>query len=183
MPDLKTQLTSKDILTRLIWEYNYKGNVLTWNNVTLPFESDFFILTKSGYMSEFEIKVSRSDFKADFRKQRYLPYIGRVHKHEMMKNGEYPLKHFSFVVPENLVSVDEVPEYAGLYYARPRNEEFPGRWGIDEIKAPPRLRGAKKITDDQRWSLMRSLQFRQTTPILDKLSEDCLKERQLQDNS
>ena len=34
-------------------------------------ESDFFSVTGAGYAQEVEIKISRSDFKADFKKRKH----------------------------------------------------------------------------------------------------------------
>lgn len=41
-------------------------------------ESDFLLKTKSGYWYEAEIKISFSDFKADFKKKE---------KHQILENG------------------------------------------------------------------------------------------------
>ncbi|MFT6125760.1 MAG: hypothetical protein ACJAVA_000201 [Flavobacteriaceae bacterium] len=147
-------------------------------------ESDFFSMTASGYAQEIEVKVSRSDFKADFKKykhasfkqlisgQKYVVkkgYITWKVKEPIMINfvgedgkGVYvedkygrkrpktvpsgkfreytsmgkPNKSFEsqaistgirifkpilpnkfwFAVPENLIPLDEIPDYAGLYY-------------------------------------------------------------------
>ena len=81
-------------------------------------EMDCLVMTKAGIITEFEIKMSRGDFFADFKKP----------KHEVFKNGGKPTQgdiwslsrcypnKFYFAVPENLVSPMEVPEYAGLIY-------------------------------------------------------------------
>ena len=59
-------LTEQSIQQRLnhffaSWKYNVDGlYVFQW-------ESDKLIWTKSGYIYEFEIKISRSDFKNDFK--------------------------------------------------------------------------------------------------------------------
>jgi len=153
------------------------------NNYIYREESDFFSITTSGYAQEIEIKVSRSDFKADFKKskhdsfrqifsgQKYIVERGQVTykvKEPIMMNfvgedgrGVYeeisgrkkvkrvpsgkfyeyitigePSKNsesqaistairifkpvlpnkFWFAVPENLISIDEIPDYAGLFY-------------------------------------------------------------------
>jgi hypothetical protein len=71
------------------------------------FEMDVCKITKAGIVYEFEIKISRSDFKNDFKK---------AGKHDMIKHGKRACNYFFFVVPEGLVSIDEVPDYCGLYY-------------------------------------------------------------------
>ena len=60
------ELTEQTIQKRLnhffaSWKYNVDGLfVFSW-------ESDKLLWTKAGYIYEFEIKISRSDFKADFK--------------------------------------------------------------------------------------------------------------------
>jgi hypothetical protein len=69
-------------------------------------EMDLFRMMPSGLVIEYEIKISRSDFKADFKK---------IDKHKRLVGGLGPNRFF-FVVPENLVKEHEVPDYAGLIY-------------------------------------------------------------------
>lgn len=102
-------------------------------------ESDFFSVTKTGYCYEVEVKVSKSDYKADFEKFKHTLFEGRNEK-EVIKEAKYkyskrwkkevriapekkvnPKKtkmpnRFFFACPEGLISVDDVPEYAGLIY-------------------------------------------------------------------
>lgn len=68
------------------------------------FEMDVFKLSKSGYVTEYEIKTSRSDFFADFKKYR---------KHTLMQEGKSVCNRFFYVTPENLIKIEDVPKYAG----------------------------------------------------------------------
>jgi len=102
-------------------------------------ESDFFSVTKSGYLYEVEVKISKSDFAADFIKFKHKLFEGR-NQTEVVKDAKYkyskrwkkevrrapekkinpqeinmPNKFF-FACPEGLLTVDEIPEYAGLIY-------------------------------------------------------------------
>jgi len=73
-------------------------------------ETDFLVLNKSGYLLDVEIKVSLQDYKKDFTK---------IHKHHVLKNRGYSEEcpnRFYYAVPTNLITVDDLPEYAGLYY-------------------------------------------------------------------
>ncbi len=91
-------------------------------------ETDLLVIQQSGYSYDIEIKVTKSDFKADFKK---------IHKHQILKSAEYTEFHMSgivehttvknwgrrpnrfyYAVPEGLVSVEEIPEYAGLIYIK-----------------------------------------------------------------
>lgn len=63
---MKTKLTEKIIQKRLnsflaTWKYNVDGLYV------FPWESDKLIWTKAGLIYEFEIKISRADYKADFK--------------------------------------------------------------------------------------------------------------------
>lgn len=114
-------------------------------------ECDVISISKSGYVYEYEIKVSRSDFKADFKK---------TWKHEKLINLE-PLRildewmngkktggkvtqviipnYFYYVTPPGMLKVDEIPPYAGL------GEETGESW-IRIIKKAPKLH-KHKATD------------------------------------
>lgn len=107
-------------------------NVYDW-------ESDVLKITKSGYAYEFEIKISRGDFKNDFKHKKK--------KHLLLENKENNAKmpnYFYYVVPEGLVTEDEVPEYAGLIYVHATvigNSRI--YYQFQEIKAAPKLHSNK----------------------------------------
>jgi hypothetical protein len=96
-------------------------------------ESDFFFVRRdNNYSTEIEIKCSRSDFFNDIKK---------TEKHSILQFGKYNLNFrrydrssklyeniseerkwdyrpnkFFYCVPENLIKVEEIPNYAGLMY-------------------------------------------------------------------
>lgn len=126
-------------------KYNVDGlYVFDW-------ESDKLFETKSGYIYEFEIKISRADFKNDFKHKKdkhiilegeekygdkYLPKYyefleenrkyGNWCEENFLKSaannprylvgGHKKPNYFYYAVPTDLITVDEVPEYAGLIY-------------------------------------------------------------------
>jgi hypothetical protein len=88
-------------------------------------ECDVISISKSNYIYEYEIKVSRSDFKADFNKEKHKLMLERkCTKTKMIKENNQKVKdtlyltcnYFNFVVPAGLVTIEEVPDYAGLIY-------------------------------------------------------------------
>lgn len=95
-------------------------------------ESDYITITKAGYVDEYEIKLSRRDFKADFNKDRHLkrqflspwkwydpsPYHSLWPIWPSSLAAQYP-NRFWYVTPIDLVQPDEVPAYAGLIYLQP----------------------------------------------------------------
>lgn len=78
-------------------------------------ECDVISISKADFIYEYEIKISKADFKADFKKLKHKLMIERKAVNEK-KNFYYIPNYFYFVVPENLISIDDIPEYAGLMY-------------------------------------------------------------------
>lgn len=79
------------------------------NTYVFGWESDICFFSNAGYCTEIEIKISRSDFFADFKKK---------DKHEYIQN---PIKnrkphYFYYACQENLIDFSEIPTYAGLIY-------------------------------------------------------------------
>lgn len=91
-----------------------KGNGfrLICPNIRLRFgEADLITVSPSGYLEEFEIKVSRGDFKADLKKERKHYFF---HNTEKIPSTKQVPNKFWYLLPEQLVSLEEIPEYAGL---------------------------------------------------------------------
>lgn len=119
------------------------------NVYVYDWECDSFSVTSSGYVYEIEVKVSRSDFMADFKKPKHHffktmkngysilagdvswineregnNYIRREFQHikPMMVGYENCPNRFFFACPVGLVEVHEVPKYAGLLYVMDSGE-------------------------------------------------------------
>jgi hypothetical protein len=138
LADVAVNLSEAIICTKL--NRRYAGNCkYKFANAFIfkgDWESDFFVQKQNGYAYEFEVKISRSDFFADKKK---------VEKHLILETGKYQRKgsegnwnseikkweyedkitehehdfrpnKFFYVVPENMIKVEEVPKYAGLMY-------------------------------------------------------------------
>lgn len=111
-------MNEKKVISLL--ERKYSDNKYFINNTFIfsDWESDFLVVKRNGYSIEYEIKCSKSDFFNDFKKEK---------KHQILKNGWYldgefeipydfrPNK-FYYVVPFDLIKVEEIPDYAGLIY-------------------------------------------------------------------
>lgn len=115
-------MTSNHIKRQLYRHYNGSDYKLT-NTFIFDFESDFFCMSKSEYAIEVEIKVSRSDFFADFKKRDQFTkyengkYVSKVKsKHDILqdKTMTYKPNKFFFAFPAGLIKTDEVPKYAGI---------------------------------------------------------------------
>lgn len=88
------------------------------------YECDLLKISSSGYLTEYEIKVSKADFKKDAEKKHkvYNQSTGFKTKHDIIRNGER-CNRFYFVVPENLIDPKSVPDGFGLIYAIPVKEK------------------------------------------------------------
>lgn len=127
----KISFSEKSIISVLKddWDLRHRFDLMVPNCFTqTDNEADFFGIRKSGMCDEFEIKISRSDFKNDVKKivRHYehgepsykwaAPIALNVNKHKLLQAGGMAPNYFWFVVPEGLVKPDEIPEKFGLYY-------------------------------------------------------------------
>ena len=134
------------------------------NLYVFSWESDKLIETRSGLIYEFEIKVSKADFKNDFKKkdkhvilegkETHIPtfdglepkYKERYEKNYLVSHFKKP-NYFYYAVPDGLITVDEVPEYAGLIYIIPDDGEYHFTW-FRIAKQAPKLHNEKYSDDD-----------------------------------
>lgn len=116
-----------------------------WPNLT---EYDLLAIRRSGFVDEIEIKLSASDFAADFKK------MGRhgISKHKLIAEGGATCNYFAFLVPEELESKIKVPDHAGLYVLR--RGHF-----AEEAKRAPRLH-KNRIGEKMRGRLGEKMMFK-----------------------
>ena len=122
--------SSKNIEAGLVMDLYLKGH----SPITTHFsghmqECDVLSISKADYIYEYEVKISISDFKADFKKEKHKLITEKIFNETvtLIKEGNrtfespnpyYVPNYFYFVVPENLISVEEIPDYAGLIYMK-----------------------------------------------------------------
>ena len=128
----KEQLTEQSIQQRLNFffaSYKYKADGL----YVFSWESDKLIWTKSGYIYEFEIKISRSDFKNDFKhkKEKHIVLASTIDRDKakeiqmsLFEQKEQENRHWSREMLESrygdidaMVKGKRMPNY--FYYAVP----------------------------------------------------------------
>jgi hypothetical protein len=107
-------------------------------------ESDLVILTPCRVVHEFEIKLTRADFKSDFKK---------ISKHKRLTNKTCPVNKFSYVCPEGLITKDMIPQYSGLIYIK--NKDLKPY----TIKKAPHL-NTKPLSDKTKDRMFRSLAWK-----------------------
>lgn len=107
----------------------------------LPDEADLIVLSKTGYLTEVEVKVSLSDWKADLEKRKWL--------RKKFQNGL--VKRFFYAAPEALAARHAelaLPSMAGVISVSERGEAtvirpaatFPGHKKLSVLQAHKLLR-------------------------------------------
>jgi len=118
-------------------------------------EMDLMGLRRSGYIDEIEIKLSRSDFLADFKKTVRLDGCNEL-KHELLPLGQAKSNYFAFLMPEELAEKCEIPEYAGLYTCR---VDKVGNVRVSEARTAPLLH-KRKITENMKYQIGKKMAYR-----------------------
>lgn len=106
-------------------------------------QADMVFITKSGYLTEIEVKVSASDWRADSAKKKWQkprPHVAR----------------FFYAVPEALLpkQPSDLPEFAGILALREH-----GIGSLKEIRPAKRLR-AQKVPESYRKTLIENCYWR-----------------------
>ena len=122
-----------------------KEYVLT-NYFHSDWEADILLIGQDGQSHEIEIKLSKSDFRNDFKKF-YTNQKTREQflKHDKISCGDYICNQFSFLIPMGMVDHDEIPDHCGII-------EFyhdPDRWQTDFFP----IRKPRQIHADSYWML------------------------------
>lgn len=112
-------ITSKDIqsfiLKHWLQEHHNPYTVANFSSGGYG-EADVLAISRAGIATEFEIKMSRSDFFADFKKPKHK-YFQRENLKGNLQSLYIKLPNkFYFACPKGLIKPQEVPEYAGLIY-------------------------------------------------------------------
>lgn len=104
-------------------------------------ECDVLSISKSDFIYEYEIKISRADYKKDFTKRKHSDIINENFTKTGSKGTWYLLpNYFNYIVPKDLIKIEEIPEYAGLIYF---NEDM-----TFEIIKKPRLLHKTKANNE-----------------------------------
>ena len=132
--DLKP-LTEQTV-QKTIFIYGMKNpRYFFFNTYFLGHEMDCCSISASGYSTEWEIKLSVSDFKAEFKK----PHRQAV----FSETGVPATNYLNYVVPKGLVCLEDLPARCGLFYLVPDRWSYTGyrletvgkacRWHTDKV--------------------------------------------------
>ncbi len=172
----------KRINLALVAHFNSHQLYCPNTTTVFPWEADLVSVTRSNFIHEYEIKISRSDFLADFKKTKHRllkekwsnGHSYSITKDELEKicakwepEAREALTHlhyneikqipnyFWFVCYGFDVSLEEIPEYAGYI----KIEESVDYIFVNRIKEPPRIH-RHKLDDKQREHLYGSINAR-----------------------
>lgn len=140
----KIEWSEVEIQDKLRRNFMSESNIkyVAENLFIYEWESDLWFLTKSNITYEIEIKITKADFKNDFKK---------VDKHAILteekkldKKGRPCLlpNYFYYAVPEKMIEESDVPSYAGLIYMK---DYFPY---FEIIKPAPSLTKRKPTEEE-----------------------------------
>lgn len=109
---LKKEISAEKIINRLYLYLCNRYFPITSNSYIYNWESDLLAVNKdSQYITEYEVKISRGDFKADFNKFDKHKIISDCRKYNF--SADIP-NYFYYATPIGLLDKSEIPEYAGL---------------------------------------------------------------------
>lgn len=108
----------KEILMRKLYEKS--PSIFCTNFEGMGFsEADVLRITESNVVYEYEIKTSVQDFKRDFKKEyKHERLSGKKNFDKYIEWSGHPgiPNHFYYVMPKDMVSLSQIPQYAGLIY-------------------------------------------------------------------
>ena len=134
-------MTECDIQAELGCHYGVHGGQIVVPNVLLgPYEADFITITKSNYLIEVEIKISISDFRADFNKKHYhdCPEVNALYyalPQELYEKHKAEIKESCEKVGAGIILICEEKISNGYSYEH-----------LKRFAKKPKLRKAKPLT-------------------------------------
>ena len=125
---------------------DFDKEVVLTNFFHSDWEADILSINNAGFSHEIEIKLSKSDFKNDFKKKYTNQKTGeKFLKHDKIGCGDYICNAFSFLLPMGMIDYQSIPDHCGIieFY---HNEDS---WETEFYK----IREPKTIHQDSYWQL------------------------------
>ena len=160
-------MTAEDISIALHARLNYgKFHPVVFSNMIIldsPWESDVISVSDCYYWTEYEIKVSLADYRADFKKVLSGYQKDSPTKHELYASGD-PISRnfwgttevskpaqFYFVTPAGLLDGVDIPEHCG-HMEFHEGEDWPFK-RMSLTRKAPRLKKASQLSMKQLYNL------------------------------
>ena len=129
--------TTQEIEYRIANYYGFRQNLIV-PNVSwglLKHEADLLILSKNNYLTEVEIKISKSDLIADLKK-----------KHQHKSNI---IKYLYFAIPEKLKEyISYIPEQAGIYIIEQNGK-------VNKLRNAKENINIRKLKEEEKYNIAR----------------------------
>ena len=148
-------MTERTIQNALFQDLREKGYLLCCPNYSpagYGWECDLFAVTRSNMFVEFEIKITRSDFRADslkgvadFTRHQRISSDRRTKYERLTACDPAGPSRFFYVVPADMIKPEEVPNWAGLIYVH-RHASIYRPLTIGTAKPAPKLH-REKVAD------------------------------------
>lgn len=111
----------------------------------LSYEADLIAISKNGYCTEVEIKVSKQDLRADFEKAKWRPG---------MHDPRISRMYYAVTEPLQDLALELVPKEFGIIVAKAgRNETSPPNAFV--VRVAKKRDGAQKVSDADIQTLQR----------------------------
>jgi hypothetical protein len=137
------KITTPEMEIALSTWFDYRTNLIVPNvhwGMNMH-ECDLLVVSKAGYCTEVEIKISRADLRADARKK---------HGHECRR-----IKYLYFAISDCVKTyLDLVPERAGIIIVS-RSEFDPDTIRCKRVRDPTCQKYAPKMTELERYKVAR----------------------------
>lgn len=166
-------ITTSEITRELVKMEVKTGRELVMPNYTPEgwWECDVASISDAGFLTEYEVKVSRGDFMRDFKKEKYIGGAS-MEKHDRLMLDNPFIKEYWFVCPAMMIQEKEVPSYAGLIYAsREQNDWAIGRVVLNVVRQAKRFGNVKSVSAKEIERMRRNAHFR----LLNAITEGRLK--------
>lgn len=128
-------------------------------------ESDFLSVNRGGMVYDHEIKISMADFKADFSNRSVMKWNKHWEFGRSAPTTNHLPNYFLYVAPAHLLTIHDVPQYAGLLHWQPATDGYERHYPfgyITLVKKPPRIHD-RKIDQETTQQIARSMMLRYWT--------------------
>lgn len=145
-----------DVEIALMRYFDFRRNLIV-PNVTdmsglLSFETDMVVLSESGYATGVEIKVSKSDLKADLNKDHISKYDVILRGKPGKQRYFEKLKYFYYAVPSALV--EEAKQIVHPDFGILSVRDWRGKHVVEEVRHATFLNN-KQWSEEERYKLAR----------------------------
>lgn len=145
---MKSRINIDEIVYNFLHsQCDFAEEILLTNFFHGDWEADILRIGRDGFSHEIEIKLSKPDFRNDFKKFYTNQKTGeKFLKHDKICCGDFVCNRFSFLLPMGMVPHSEIPEHCGIieFYHNPDS------WKTEFFN----VREAKLLHEDPYWKLV-----------------------------